>query len=78
MERARGQWGRPVGQEIYYEVPTAAKLQMLNEIYAKYNRIDAGRDSVDIRWEQPYAGSQDGIGRWEGLRRLQAAEGLNG
>ena len=47
-------WGRPVGEEIYYEVPTAAKIQTLNEIYQQYNRIDAGRDFVDIRTEQTY------------------------
>jgi hypothetical protein len=45
------QWGRPVGQEIYYEVPARAKLQALDAIYERFKRIDAGRDSVDVRWE---------------------------
>ena len=45
------QWGRPVGEEKYYEVQAAAKVRALNDIYLRYNRIDAGRDYVDIRTE---------------------------
>jgi hypothetical protein len=45
------QWGRPVGEEKYYEVQATAKVRALNDIYLRYNRIDAGRDYVDIRTE---------------------------
>lgn len=44
-------WGRPAGEEKYYEVQAAAKLRVLNDIYLRFNRIDAGRDYVDIRTE---------------------------
>jgi hypothetical protein len=45
------QWGRPVGEEKYYEVQADVKLKTLNEIYQRFSRIDAGRDYVDIRTE---------------------------
>lgn len=44
-------WGRPAGEESVYEVKAVAKLRVLNEIYLRFNRIDAGRDYVDIRTE---------------------------
>ena len=44
-------WGRPVGDEKYYEVQADVKLKTLNEIYQRFSRIDAGRDYVDIRTE---------------------------
>ena len=43
------QWGRPIGQEKYYEVQANAKIKALKEVYARFNRIDANRDYVDIR-----------------------------
>jgi hypothetical protein len=43
------QWGRPPGQEKYYEVQAPAKLKTLKDLYARFNRIDANRDYVDIR-----------------------------
>ncbi len=45
------QWGRPIGEEKYYEVQADVKLKTLNEIYRRFGRIDAGRDYVDIRTE---------------------------
>ena len=44
-------WGRPIGEEKYYEVQAEAKLKTLNEVFLRFNRIDAGRDYVDIRTE---------------------------
>ena len=44
-------WGRPVGEESFYEVQAEAKIKTLNEINLRFNRIDAGRDYVDIRTE---------------------------
>jgi hypothetical protein len=44
-------WGRPTGQERYYEVNGEAKIKTLNELYRRFSRIDAGRDYVDIRTE---------------------------
>ena len=45
------QWGRPIGEESFYEVQSEAKIKTLNEINLRFNRIDAGRDYVDIRTE---------------------------
>ena len=45
------QWGRPIGEERFYEVPSEAKIKTLNEINLRFSRIDAGRDYVDIRTE---------------------------
>jgi hypothetical protein len=44
-------WGRPIGQEKYYEVAAAAKVKTLGELNIQFGRIDAGRDYVDIRTE---------------------------
>jgi hypothetical protein len=44
-------WGRPMGQERYYEVNGESKIKTLNELYRRFSRIDAGRDYVDIRTE---------------------------
>ena len=44
-------WGRPIGQEKYYEVAAAAKVKTLGELNLQFGRIDAGRDYVDIRTE---------------------------
>jgi hypothetical protein len=45
-------WGRPVGEESFYEVNAAAKLKALNGIYLRFSRIDADRDYVDIRTDE--------------------------
>jgi hypothetical protein len=45
-------WGRPVGEHSFYEVSTEAKLKALGNLFARFSRIDAGRDYVDIRTEQ--------------------------
>jgi hypothetical protein len=45
-------WGRPLGEESFYEVKAAAKLKALNEIYLRFSRIDADRDYVDIRTDE--------------------------
>ncbi len=44
-------WGRPIGEEKYYEVQAAVKIRRLGELYQTYHRIDAGRDYVDIRMD---------------------------
>lgn len=45
-------WGRPVGEEKYYEIAAATKVRTLNDIYMRFGRIDANHDFVDIRTEQ--------------------------
>jgi hypothetical protein len=45
-------WGLPPGQEGFYEVPAARKLQLLNDVYQQYHRIDAGRAYIDIRSDE--------------------------
>ena len=45
-------WGRSIGDEKFYEVSAAAKVQALNEIFLRFARIDANHDYVDIRTEQ--------------------------
>lgn len=45
-------WGRAIGEEKFYEVHASAKLKALAQIFARYNRLDAGREYVDIRYEQ--------------------------
>jgi hypothetical protein len=47
----RVEWGRPIGQEKYYEVHATAKVKALNELFTRFSRIDAGREYVDIRTE---------------------------
>ena len=44
-------WGRPIGQEKYYEVQSSAKIKTLKEVQTTFGRIDAGREYVDIRSE---------------------------
>lgn len=44
-------WGRPPGEEYFYDVKADVKLKSLGEIYQRFNRIDANRDYVDIRTE---------------------------
>ena len=46
------QWGRPLGEERFYDVSAATKLKALNQIFLRFNRIDANRDYVDIHTEQ--------------------------
>ncbi|MGC9260184.1 MAG: cell division protein FtsQ/DivIB [Phycisphaerae bacterium] len=45
-------WGLPPGQEGFYEVPAARKLQLLDEVYRQYHRIDAGRAYLDVRSDE--------------------------
>ena len=45
-------WGRPVGEESFYEVKAATKLKALNEIYLRFSRIDANQDYVDVRMDE--------------------------
>jgi hypothetical protein len=45
-------WGRPIGEEKFYEVSAGAKLKVLKQLHVLYNRIDANHDYVDIRTEQ--------------------------
>jgi hypothetical protein len=45
-------WGRPVGEESFYDVSAKTKLKALNQLYMQYHRIDANRDFVDIHTEQ--------------------------
>jgi hypothetical protein len=47
-------WGRPIGQEKYYEVAAEAKVKTLRELNVGFGRIDAGHDFVDIRTEQVF------------------------
>jgi len=45
-------WGRPIGEEKYYDVSADIKLKTLNSLFFRYNRIDANRDFVDIHTEE--------------------------
>jgi len=45
-------WGRTPGEEKFWEISTAAKMKVLEDIYQKFNRIDAGKDYVDIKGDQ--------------------------
>jgi hypothetical protein len=46
-------WGRPVNaSDFFIEIPTARKLQDLQMVYAKYGRVDAKQEWIDIRYDQ--------------------------
>jgi hypothetical protein len=45
-------WGRPLGEESFYDVSAKAKIKALNQLFMQYHRIDANRDFVDIHTEQ--------------------------
>ncbi len=45
-------WGLPPGKEGFYEVPASRKLQLLNDVYQQYHRIDAGRAYLDVRSDE--------------------------
>lgn len=45
-------WGRTPGQELYYEVTAAAKIKALSGLCARFGRVDAGREYVDVRLDQ--------------------------
>lgn len=47
------QWGSPPSSTDIAEVPGATKLQRLQEIYAQYKRVDAGRQWIDVRIDRP-------------------------
>jgi hypothetical protein len=51
LQRHVVEWGRPIGEEKYYEVQADMKIKALNELNQRFNRIDAGRSYVDIRTE---------------------------
>jgi hypothetical protein len=46
-------WGRSLGEEKFFDVSASAKLKALNTIYVRFNRIDAGRDYVDVHGDRP-------------------------
>jgi hypothetical protein len=46
-------WGRAVGDEQFFEVHTPTKLGYLMNLFARYNRIDAAQEWVDLRFDQP-------------------------
>lgn len=51
--RTEIRWGRPPGAEDYFiEVPTAQKLQRLQQAYDQYQRVDAGQSWIDIRFDR--------------------------
>ena len=53
-EATKIRWGRPVGGgKSFFEVPAAAKLRYLTNMFMRYNRIDAGEEYVDVRGDQP-------------------------
>jgi len=46
-------WGRPISaKDAFVEVPPAKKLEAMQQIYAQYNRLDAGQPWIDIRFDQ--------------------------
>ena len=45
-------WGRAIGEEKFYEIAAGGKIKALTSIFARFNRIDAGRNYVDIRYGQ--------------------------
>ena len=45
-------WGLPPGKEGFYEVPASRKLQLLEDVYRQYHRIDAGRAYLDVRSDE--------------------------
>ncbi len=48
----RIQWGRPINAKDYFvEVSTSQKLDYLSRIFGEYHRVDAGKSSVDIRFD---------------------------
>jgi hypothetical protein len=59
-------WGLPPGKEGFYEVPASRKLQLLDDVYRQYHRVDAGRAYLDVRSDEvlvprPVAASQPAI-----------------
>jgi hypothetical protein len=46
-------WGRPISEDDFIvEVPTSEKLHRLQQVYAQYGRVDAGRSWIDIRLDE--------------------------
>jgi hypothetical protein len=54
------QWGRPVGEEKFFDISAAAKIRTLSKIDLLYHRIDAGADFVDIHTEQVWIPQNNG------------------
>jgi hypothetical protein len=46
-------WGRPIGSEGLNEVRPARKIATLADVFQQYKRIDAGRQWIDIRYDDP-------------------------
>jgi hypothetical protein len=46
-------WGRPIGSEGLNEVRPSRKIATLAEVFQKFNRIDAGRQWIDVRYDDP-------------------------
>jgi hypothetical protein len=46
-------WGRPVkANDFFVEVATQRKLDALKHVYEQYNRVDAGQQWIDIRFDK--------------------------
>ncbi len=45
-------WGRPVGANDLAEISPAEKMQILEQIYRQYGRVDAGELWIDIRFDR--------------------------
>jgi hypothetical protein len=45
-------WGEPIAQDYHAEIKPAQKIQRLQQIDAKYGRIDANHSWVDIRLDK--------------------------
>ncbi|HEV7300025.1 MAG TPA: hypothetical protein VGN72_11720 [Tepidisphaeraceae bacterium] len=46
-------WGRPVNaKDFIIEAPVARKLQGLQDVYAQYKRVDAGKPWIDVRFDK--------------------------
>jgi hypothetical protein len=49
----RIRWGRPLNsKDAFVEVPTAQKLQYLEQTYTQYHRVDGGKPAIDIRFDR--------------------------
>ena len=46
-------WGRPVNaKDAFVEIPATRKLDALEQVYARYHRVDANQPWLDIRFDQ--------------------------
>jgi hypothetical protein len=44
-------WGRPWGVDTFVEIRPEVKLDTLRRIVARWGRVDAGKQWIDIRYE---------------------------